>query len=135
MSLRSLRKFWRQSNGTATVETVLWFPLFIAIFGLMLDVAMIFHGRAKILEVVQDGNRELSIGRLANSDATETYIETTLANLGIAAVADATPDSRGIVRTVVTVPAAQLQVLGYFTAFSNLDVRVSAEQVIEYWEG
>ena len=128
-----IRNFFRRETGAATVETVLWFPLFIAVFGLMLDVAMIFHGQAKVLRVVQDGNREYSIGRLTTAGAAESQIEGELAALGIQASAT-TSEKAGVAHTVVRVPASQLQVIGYFTAFTSLQVTVTAEHMIENWE-
>ena len=133
MIRKLLNKFTRSDDGTATVETLLWFPLFIAVFGLMLDVAMIFHGQAKVLRVTQDGNREYSIGRLTTPAATETYIESVLAQLNIQANATTT-EVAGVAHTIVTVPANQLQVLGYFTAFAGLTISVTAEHMIENWE-
>jgi Flp pilus assembly protein TadG len=133
MGLQSLKHFFRRTDGTATVETVLWFPLFIAVFGLMLDVAMIFHGQAKVLRVTQEGNREYSIGRLTTPAAAEAYIEGALAQLNIQATARTT-EVAGVAHTIVTVPANQLQVLGYFTAFSSLQLNITAEHMIENWE-
>ena len=129
----SFRQFLRRTDGTATVETVLWFPLFIAVFGLMLDVAMIFHGQAKVLRVVQEGDREYSIGRLTSEAATKAYIEAQLAALDIQATATTT-EVAGVAHTLVTVPANQLQVLGYFTVFSGLQLNITAEHMIENWE-
>lgn len=133
MIRKLLKKFTRSDDGTATVETLLWFPLFIAVFGLMLDVAMIFHGQAKVLRVTQDGNREYSIGRLTTPAAAETYIESVLAQLNIQANATTT-EVAGVAHTIVTVPANQLQVLGYFSAFAGLTISVTAEHMIENWE-
>ena len=133
MILRPLIRFLRRNDGAATVETILWFPLFIAVFGLMLDVSMIFFGKSKVLRVIQDGNREYSVGRITTEAATETFIENQLAQLGIQAVATTT-EVAGVAHTLVTVQASQLQVLGYFTAFSGLELNITAEQMIENWE-
>lgn len=130
---RARRSYLGREEGTATVEAVLWFPIFIAVFGLMVDSAMIFHGQAKVLRVVQDGNRNFSIGRLADTAATETYIEDVLAQLNIQATATTT-EVAGVAYTVVTVQAAQLQILGYFSALTNLEIQVAAEHLIENWE-
>lgn len=133
MKINPLRRFLKGETGSATVETVLWFPLFIAVFGLMLDVAMIFHGQAKVLRVVQDGNREYSIGRITTETAAETHIEGILAQIGIRGEATTT-EVAGVAHTVVRVQANELQVLGYFTAFSNLQLSIAAEHMIENWE-
>lgn len=126
-------RFVNREDGTATVEAVLWFPIFIAVFGLMVDSAMIFHGQAKVLRVIQDGNRNFSIGRLTTEAETETYIEGVLADLNITATAQTT-ETAGVAYTVVTVQAAQLQILGYFSALTNLEIKVGAEHMIENWE-
>lgn len=126
-------KFLRREDGTATVEAVLWFPIFIAVFGLMVDAAMIFHGQAKVLRVIQDGNRNYSIGRLTTETETENYIENVLADLNITATAETT-ETAGVAYTVVTVQAAQLQILGYFSALTSLEIQVGAEHMIENWE-
>lgn len=131
--LRLPARFLRRECGTATVEAVLWFPIFIAVFGLMVDAAMIFHGQAKVLRVIQDGNRNLSIGRLTTTTQTEDYIEGVLANLRITATATTTITA-GVATTTVSVAANQLQMLGYFSALDSLVIDVTAEHMIENWE-
>lgn len=126
------RGFWGCEKGTATVEAVLWFPIFIVVFGLMVDCSMIFHGQAKILRVIQDGNRNFSIGRLENEEETAAYIEQVLADLKIDADAT-TYENAGVAYTVVTVPATELQMLGYFNALRGLELQVAAEHLIENW--
>lgn len=131
--VRNLSTYLRRSDGAATVETILWFPIFIVIFGLMLDVTMLFHGQARVLMIVQEGNREYSIGNIVNEAATETYIENRLAQINIQAQAT-TGEIAGVARTVVRVPATEFQVLGYFNAFSGLNLTITAEHMIENWE-
>ena len=82
VNLRSPR-FLRREDGSAMVEAVLWLPIFLVIFGLMVDSALVFHGQSKVLRVVQDANRNMSIGRLDTDDDVETYITTRLAVYGI----------------------------------------------------
>lgn len=129
-----LTRFLRRQDGGPTVETVLWFPLIIAIFGLVADVAMIFHGQAKVLRVIQDGNRELAVGRITTVADAEDYIEGVLAQLDIEATASTTISGGGVASTTVTVAVEQLQMLGYFTALQSVEINVTAEQMIENWE-
>lgn len=134
MNLRS-KRFLRREDGSAMVEAVLWLPIFLVIFGLMVDSALVFHGQSKVLRVVQDANRNMSIGRLDTDDDVETYITTRLAVYGITpstatAVTDATT---GLVTTTVVVPARQLQALGYFDALLNLEIPVVAQHMREDW--
>ena len=127
--------FRRRQDGTATVEAVLWFPIFIAVFGLMVDSAMIFHGQAKVLRVVQDANRNLSIGRFDTDAEVEAYINAELAIIGVTptrteALSDMTA---GTVSTLVVVPASELQLLGYFSSLVNLEIPVTAQHMREDW--
>ena len=125
-----LKRFRSREDGAATVETILWFPFFIFVFGLMVDVAMLFHGQAKVLLVAQHGNREYAIGRLATEADTANFVQTQLAAVDINASATMT-EIAGVARTVVSVPATELQVLGFFTAFQGLNLTVTAEHMNE----
>lgn len=130
------QRFLERQDGTATVEAVLWIPIFLVVFGFMVDVALIFDGQSRVLRVVHDANRNMSIGRFTQEVESEAYI---------AAVLDAydiTPTSvdadlltnPGYVSTVVTIPADQFQLLGYFTALLALEVDVTAEHILDDWE-
>lgn len=133
---RHLPTFRRGEDGTATVEAVLWFPIFIAVFGLMVDSAIIFHGQSKVLRVVQDANRKLSIQSLDTDADVVAYINAELGRIGITptqtiAQSDALT---GIVSTAVEVPASELQLLGYFSVLTNLDLTVTAQHMREDWK-
>ena len=130
-----MKKYIRREDGASTVETVLWFPIIMMIFGLMIDVAMIFHGQAKILRVVQEVNRQISIGNITTTDAAETEIEGALANMDITGTANMN-NIAGVVYTRVDVDAGELQVLGYFSVLAGrgLNIQVVDEYMIENWE-
>ena len=125
---RFMRRFLRRDGGAVTVETILWIPMFIFIFGLML-----FHGQAKVLMVAQNANRQYSIGNVTTEAATEVSIESQLAAMNIQANAT-TVEVAGVARTVVSVPAIELQVLGFFNVFQGLNLTITAEHMIENWE-
>ena len=127
--------FRRKEDGTATVEAVLWFPIFIAVFGLMVDSAMIFHGQSKVLRVVQDANRKLSIKSLATDAEAEAYITAQLAGINVTPSRTETLSdmTTGVISTLVVVPAREFQILGYFSALTNLEVPVTAQHMREDW--
>lgn len=128
---RFLRGFWRRADGSATIEAVLWLPLFFAAFGLMTDAAMVFNGHSRVTRVIQDANRNLSVGRLNDEAETETYIETALAGLSPNANATTTITA-GVATTIVTVPARDLEILGMFSALNNLNLTITSQQYIEF---
>ncbi|MBT8415954.1 MAG: pilus assembly protein [Silicimonas sp.] len=132
-----LRTFRRRQDGTATVEAVLWFPIFIAVFGLMVDSAIIFHGQSKVLRVVQDANRKLSIKSLKTDAEVVAFINNELNQIGITPTTTVAQSDAitGIVSTGVQVPASELQLLGYFSVLTNLDLTVTAQHMREDWTG
>jgi Flp pilus assembly protein TadG len=120
-------------SGSATVETVLWLPLIFLIFGFAIDFSMVFFGRSQALRVIQDANRNYSIGRLTDGAEIKTYVESRLASLSPSATAVPEFDS-GVVKTTVSMPASELEMLGLFRGIDTFTVSVSAEHMIEYWE-
>ena len=120
-------------DGSATVEAVIWLPIFFLVLFLMVDVAMIFSGQSNALRVVQDANRNLSIGRFRTAAETEAYVELQLAGLSEEVNAVSVVDA-GIVTTTVTLPAADLQMSGFFSAIINANISISADHLIENWD-
>lgn len=127
-----IKRFAREETGSATVEFVLWLPMLLVAFGLTVDVSMIFHSQSQVLRIVQDANRNASIGRLRTPAAAESYIEDRLQNAS--ATADATSTiTAGVISTTVTYPARDFQLLGFFKQFNDLEITVNSEHLIEDW--
>ncbi len=110
---------------------MLWLPLFFAAFGLMTDAAMVFNGHSRVMRVIQDANRNLSVGRLNTELETETYILTALSGLAPNATAS-TQIIAGVATSVVQVPATDLEILGMFSALNSLQITVTSQQYIEF---
>lgn len=125
--------FLRDTDGAATLEFVLWFPMVMIMFFLLVDATMIFHGQSQVLRVLQDGNRNMSIGRFATVKETEDYIENQLGRLSPNAVASSTVTA-GVLSTTVTFPAADMQMIGFFKEFNNLTMSVRSDHLIESWD-
>jgi len=127
-----LKRFARDDAGGATVEFVIWLPMVLMAFGLTVDVSMIFHSQSQVLRIIQDANRNASIGRLRTSAEAEDYIETRLH--GASAKANATSSiTAGVISTTVTYPARDFQILGFFKQFNDLRITVNSEHLIEDW--
>lgn len=119
-------------TGAATIEAVLWLPFFIIIFGLITDASLLFNTQSMLTRVVQDANRNYSIGLLKSEAETEDYI---LARVG---AAKGDPDTSvvttyayGVIRTKLVVPAGAYMAIGLFDALTNLRLTVTSEQVME----
>ncbi len=129
--IAGLGRFKRDKTGSATIEAVLWLPLFFAAFGLMTDAAMVFNGHSRVMRVIHDANRNLSVGRLNTELEAETYILTALSGLAPNATAS-TQIIAGVATSVVQVPATDLEILGMFSALNSLTITVTSQQYIEF---
>lgn len=121
--------FCRRDRGAATIEVILWLPFFLGLFSLMVDISMIFNNQSRIMRIIQDGNRNYSIRRFETNAETETYVENRIAPISPNASA-VTTNVAGLITTTVTVPLADLDLLGIAYAFNN-SWQVTADQLDE----
>ncbi|MBC7153699.1 MAG: pilus assembly protein [Rhodobacteraceae bacterium] len=127
---KRLTSFRKRTEGTATVEAVLWLPVFIFLFGLLADTALLFGSQSRVLRVVQDANRAMSIGRFTKADDTMAYIKDQIAGLSPNAIVSTVVED-GIIYTQVSIPASDVTATGIVTAFADLQVNVFAEHLSE----
>ncbi|MGC1430289.1 MAG: TadE/TadG family type IV pilus assembly protein [Albidovulum sp.] len=132
MSARQLARFKRSEDGAATIEAVLWLPFFIMLFGLLADVSMVFHGQSKLLRIVQDANRSMSIGRFASTSDAEDFVR--LRVTGISSNALVTTSyiaGTGLITTQLSVPIGDLDLFGVSSVFSGVRMTVRSEHLME----
>ncbi|MEW9921042.1 TadE/TadG family type IV pilus assembly protein [Marimonas sp. MJW-29] len=127
-----LKRFWRDEAGNATIESIIWFPIFAILLAFIMNVSIVFFTESQMLRVVQDGNRAFSLGRLADAQEVQNYILTRLsyleANLDIS-----TNISDGFVMTSLKAPAGDLMPLNFMnSAFNGITINVSAQQIVEF---
>lgn len=128
---RRPRAFMRRQDGSATVEAVLWMPIFMVVFAFMVDTSMVFNGQSKVLRVIQDANRNMSVGRFTTNAEVENYINTELGKFNVVPTMTQTQSNSAVVLTAVTVPVGQLQIIGLFSAIFNLEVDVTAGHLLD----
>lgn len=122
--------FVRSESGAATVEAVLWLPMFVMIVALLADVTMMFYGQSRILRVAQDANRNFSVGRLTTTDETASFAVTRLASVSPNVMAT-TSLTAGLITTTVSVPLKDLEMFGLAKIFSGARMTVQAEHLME----
>ena len=134
MSHRGLREMLRifagEKHGSATVEAVLWTPVFLLLFGLLTDTSLIFGRQAEILRVVQDANRSLAVGHFQTVAEAQAYISTRVATFSKHSTV-LVSIVNGIISSSVSMPATDLTVTGIFQGFSGLTISVVASQMLE----
>ncbi|SDG23685.1 TadE/TadG family type IV pilus assembly protein [Sulfitobacter delicatus] len=129
---KRVRSFCEEDSGSATIESVIWLPIFAFALALIMNVSMVYFFESQMTRIVQDGNRAFSLGRLADGDAVQEYILGQLTHLD-ADISVATTISGGFVRTDLIAPAGDLMPLSMArSAFNNVKIRVSAQHIVEF---
>jgi len=124
-------KFIHSDDGAVTVEAALWLPFILFFFIGIGELALIYHGQTRTLEVAQDATRLISIGELMTETESSDYISAQLANFTSNATSTNQVD-KGLITTVVSVPASDFAPFGFFTSLANFNVTVVAQQVVEF---
>ncbi len=125
-----IHRFAGSESGAATIEAVLWLPVFVFLFAMLADVALVFGGQAQILRVVQDTNRAVSIGRITSADDAEAAILAQITGLTSNATAETTLVS-GVIHSSVSVPLADLTATRLIGAFDSLSLTVTSQHMAE----
>jgi len=124
------RRFARCEQGSATVEAVIWFPVFALILCLVADAALIFSKQALVMRVVQDANRAMSVGRLMTAAEAQDYIRLRIATISPNATVVTTVQA-GVIISTVTMPSSDLTATRFVEPFGGLNVSVSSQQMSE----
>ncbi len=126
------RRLFTDEDGSFTIESVVWMPIFAILIAVIMNVSMVFFGESQMLRVVQDANRAFSLGRFEDELETETYILSRLDYMDADFTVNTTLNN-GIISTVLRAPATDLMPLNLMTsAFKSVDIAVSAQQIVEY---
>jgi Flp pilus assembly protein TadG len=128
--LRARRAFSRDEEGAATIEAVLWLPVLFYMVALSVDVTMVFHGYSRVIRVVEDVNRGISIGRIKTIDEGKAKIAANLSNYDNVESTIAIVD--GVVVTNVSVPVTSLVVIGAVEPMLDKDIAVRTQQYVEF---
>ncbi|MFT4793017.1 MAG: Flp pilus assembly protein TadG [Paracoccaceae bacterium] len=76
---RNVRSTLRRENGNATIDFVIWLPVFIILLGVIADVSLLLNMQARMFDVARDASRLVSLGRMTNVEA-QTWAQTALTN-------------------------------------------------------
>ncbi len=128
--IHRIRAFVHAEHGSATIEAVMWTPIFLLLFGLLTDTSLIFGRQSEILRIVQDANRSLAVGHFKTIKEAQTYVGDKVAKFSHHSIVNISID-QGIISTTVSVPATDLTITGLLEAFSGVTIAVSASQMSE----
>ena len=60
--MRNQERFWCDQDGSATIEAVLWIPMFFFMLLLVMEGSLIFNAQSLAMRIVQDTNRAIAVG-------------------------------------------------------------------------
>lgn len=133
---RALRRFRRDEGGTATIEALLWIPMFFFLLIMIVNASFIFYGKSQALRIIQDGNRAYSTGRLATDLATEDYLRTRIGAFAPSVLADPalvdTSVTAGIITSVARIPLADMAALKGVSLFTSGTMTVQSQHFREF---
>lgn len=125
-----ISRFRDDERGSATIEALLWMPIFVYLLVLITDVSLVYYGKAQALRAIQDGNRALSVRFLPDEAATQDFVETRLRSHSPSVTAT-TSISDGIVTTSAKMPASELMAVGSIPTFGDTIILVTAQHFLE----
>lgn len=126
----SFRRFAKSKDGSATVEAVLWLPVFLVLLSLVADTSALFGRKEEILRIVQTANRALAVGYFKTPAEAQVYIGDQVRMFSSTAQVLVSIE-KGIISSTVDVSAADLTMIDFANFFSAVQVSVSASQMLE----
>lgn len=126
-----VRRAINENDGSMTIEAVIWIPFFFAFLVFVADVSFVFFGQAQAYRILQDANRNLSIGRLETEEEVETYIDNALAKLSPNATVNSVI-SNGTITSSAVIPTTDLIPVGFIPGISNINIFIKSSHMVEY---
>ncbi len=127
---RSVGRFLRDRDGSATIEALIWVPVFTFLLGMIADASLMFGAKAEVLRVVQDANRSLSVGKFFTTAEAQDFVEERISEISPNATITTTVTS-GVILTTVDMPSSDLTATGFFDGFAEITIRVQSHLLSE----
>lgn len=126
----AVRRFLRDADGTASVEFVLWLPVWVLIISLTADASLVFSAKSQVLRVIQDANRATSVGRIRTVQETENYVRLNIGEYASHARITSVVTS-GVISTTVVIPTNDLIATGLLGGLTGRNVTINAQHMLE----
>lgn len=129
--LRPMRRFLDREDGSATIETVIWIPIFVWFLAFAVNTSMIFFEKNQAYRVVQDANRILSIGSFQTAQQVQDFIRSSISHITPEASVTTTI-SDGVVTSDVSYQVADLFLPGLIEEQLDFRIHIRAAHFVEY---
>jgi hypothetical protein len=115
-------------SGNATIATVLWLPVYILFFSLVVDASLMFNAQIYLTRVAQDATRLSSLGELDTDTKFQDYVHT---HAGDWVTAKRKLDPYGVIWTQLSASAGRYMAVGFFDSLDHITLYARAQQVKE----
>ncbi|MGI9390318.1 MAG: TadE/TadG family type IV pilus assembly protein [Boseongicola sp.] len=130
--VRKARGFKHDQNGGVSVEAMLWMPFFLVLIFGIAELALVFHGHARALNVAQETNRGYSVGRFASTADAENWAALAMSQYSDGIVVQ-TSRSDLIVTTEISIPAGDFSGnIGFLQFVQDFRILAKDQQVVEF---
>lgn len=126
-----VRGFIKEDRGSATVETVIWIPIFVWVLAMIINVSMTVFEKNQAYRIVQNANRILSTGYMQSEAEVEAYIRDRLAHIAPDATVNTTIDN-GVVTSNVYYQVSDLLLPHAVQQMANIWINISSQHYVEY---
>ncbi len=106
-----LRRFIRDQTGTATIEFVLWVPVYVILLVAVTDASILYLSHTEMWNAARDTARRISVGALTAADAPDRAREKLLLSGRTYTVA---ASDAGPVIVEISVNVGDASVFGFF---------------------
>jgi len=131
-TLRSkIAGFLKKEDGSATIETVIWIPIFVWVMALIINVSMVVFEKNQAYRIVQNANRILSTGYMKSESETEAYIANALTGIAPNARVE-TKIENGVITSNVYYKVSDLLLPVVVENLADIWINISAQHFVEY---
>ncbi len=123
--------FAREEKGSATVETVIWIPIFVWFLALIVNVSMVVFEKNQAYRVVQNANRILSTGYMQTTAEVEDFIRDKLAQIAPNASVQTTIEN-GVVTSNVSYQVSDMLMPAILMELADIGITISSQHFLEY---
>ncbi|WP_375175686.1 TadE/TadG family type IV pilus assembly protein [Pseudooceanicola sp.] len=128
---RLLHRYRTSEEGSATIETLIWLPVFVWVLVMIINASLILYQKNVAFRIVQDANRILSTGYMRTTAETESYISSHITGFAPGATVSTTIDN-GVVTSDVSYQISNLFMPHVVDDLLNIRVNISAQHFMEY---
>lgn len=127
------QNFANDDRGSATIETVIWLPVFVWILALIVNVSMVVFEKNQAYRVIQNANRIVSTGYMQTEDEVETYIRNRISHIAPDATVETTIDGNtGTVTSRIAYRISGLLLPHVVQDLADIWVDISSQHFMEY---